>query len=242
MRRVPIAIAAALFVAALVSLTFGFFGSSPASSNPPVMDTDGDGCADLEELGSDPGVGGGRRPSYPWDFYDVNGDTTVDLFSDVFGVAFDFGAAGTAATDRSAPAPGMDIWDMGPPDGVVNLFDDIFGVAFQFGHTCDGKAEFPASLSFLTGTNSMEELEQLITVDFAPIIQAQIAAGQAGQGGPAVSVGQVFPGGYTVVCVYPDGGIAVAPPVVPEPTPLPLPTADTDVPEDEEDPGAAASC
>jgi hypothetical protein len=209
------------------------------------MDTDGDGCSDLEELGDDATTGGGRRPNHPWDFYDVTGDGTVDLFNDIFAVAFLFGTAPPgppydASFDRSAPKSGMDPWDMEGPDGVIDLFNDIFGVAFQFGNTCDGKAEFPSVLQFLTGMDSLEELEQLINGDLAPILQAQMLAGSGGAG---MAAGQEFPGGYTVVCVYPDGSIAVAPPAdMISVTPLPAPTADTDVPEDQEDPDAAPTC
>jgi len=47
-------------------------------------DTDADGCADGEELGADPALGGQRDPLNPYDFYDVpvptafNGGTLVD--------------------------------------------------------------------------------------------------------------------------------------------------------------------
>jgi CSLREA domain-containing protein len=35
-------------------------------------DTDGDGCAEGEELGSNPVLGGQRNPLNPWDFYDIS--------------------------------------------------------------------------------------------------------------------------------------------------------------------------
>ena len=36
-----------------------------------ATDTDGDGCTDVQELGTDPAKGGQRDPNNPWDFYDV---------------------------------------------------------------------------------------------------------------------------------------------------------------------------
>jgi len=56
---------------------------SPTPTVPP-MDSDGDGCTDVEELGGDPTLGGTRDPYNFWDFYDVpvptafNGGTLVD--------------------------------------------------------------------------------------------------------------------------------------------------------------------
>jgi hypothetical protein len=41
------------------------------STNPCVKDTDSDRCADSEELGSNPALGGQRDPLDKWDFYDV---------------------------------------------------------------------------------------------------------------------------------------------------------------------------
>lgn len=136
-------------------------------------DDDNDGCRDTAELPITNGsqvVGGLRSARDFWDFYDVwthptsnptgwvrNG--TVDLFSDIFGVAKRYGTHGTVPAteqqrvaaaltpppdntgyhmdyDRSAPAPGADLWDMGPPNGTIDLFTDILGVALQFGHHC----------------------------------------------------------------------------------------------------------
>lgn len=108
-----------------------------------VPDLDEDGCNDRAELSGDPAAGGMRSPDNPWDFFDPNADGTIDLFFDIFDVAFAFGltpadAGYDPALDRSSPPPGGDVWDLGPPDGEIGLFDDIFGVAFQFGHSCQG--------------------------------------------------------------------------------------------------------
>ncbi|MEX2158557.1 MAG: S8 family serine peptidase [Dehalococcoidia bacterium] len=110
-------------------------------------DDDNDGCTDARELGTNEEAGGRRNPLNPWDFYDIDGNKQIDLFIDIFTVASAFGddADGVgpgepdgydAALDRSAAPAGMDVWDMGPPDGIIDLFIDIFGVAFQFGHDC----------------------------------------------------------------------------------------------------------
>ena len=129
-----------------------------------VIDTDGDGCLDAAELGSNPYLGGMRDPLNYWDFYDTpsdagDRDASIDLLSDLFGVLFRFGAEdgdGAApvnretdpmaipppapayfpAFDRSPAPPGAKSWELGPPDGTIDLFTDIFGLAAQYGHSC----------------------------------------------------------------------------------------------------------
>jgi len=118
-----------------------------AAYDPSDFDSDRDGCTNQQEMGPNQELGGRRSPSNPWDFYDIDGNGVVDLFIDIFGVANAFGDDADSdppgepdgydpALDRSAPPPGMDVWDMGPPNGTIDLFNDIFGVAFQFGHDC----------------------------------------------------------------------------------------------------------
>jgi len=120
----------------------------------PRPDTDVDGCTDIEELGPDEESGGRRNPANPWDFYDVHplgGNGVIDLFGDIFGVAYLFGyetgdPGYDPSFDRSAPPTEAEEpdpskrepWDMGAPDGTIDLFIDIFGVAYQFGHACEG--------------------------------------------------------------------------------------------------------
>ncbi|MEX2159516.1 MAG: flexitail domain-containing putative surface protein [Dehalococcoidia bacterium] len=135
-----------------------------------TLDTDGDGCTNQRELGTNPELGGNRDVDHFWDIYDVwthplsnpagwerNG--TTDLFGDIFAVAQRYGSTGTVPEteeeriaaaltppadeagyhidyDRTSPPLGADVWDMGPPNGTIDLFADIFGVAFQFGHHC----------------------------------------------------------------------------------------------------------
>lgn len=144
------------------ALPVGVLGLSGVS-----VDTDGDSCTDDAEIRTVPTsqeTGGRRSPLSFWDFFDTpdqnnvrNG--TIDLFGDIFSVAYRFGAndaSGTAAInrnsdpfsttlpipayhpafDRSAPPQGGDPWDLGPPDGTIDLFVDIFGATAQFGHHC----------------------------------------------------------------------------------------------------------
>jgi len=118
-------------------------------SDPTDPDTDKDNCSDGDEMGSDEVAGGRRDPTNHWDFYDVNGDQTIDLFTDIFGVAFAFGPSGGPRYDPSLDRTGppdpakepdpskREPWDLGPPDGTVDLFHDIFGAAYQFGHACE---------------------------------------------------------------------------------------------------------
>ena len=119
-----------------------------------VVDTDGDGCSDSEELLTSEMFGGRRNPTNRWDFFDVNGDKVVNIPNDILAVASAFGPGDpgspvynenySPARDRSpGPAPNKpndpdhtEPWDLGPPDGTVNVPTDILGVARQFGHTC----------------------------------------------------------------------------------------------------------
>jgi hypothetical protein len=117
-------------------------------SNNLSRDSDNDGCSDAEELadnqagqphiGVAEAFGGLRDPLNQWDFFDTNGDKVVDLFTDIFGVAFDFGGSGSKHTDRGAQLIGSSAWNIPGPDGIVDLFNDIFDAAFQFGHDCTG--------------------------------------------------------------------------------------------------------
>jgi len=134
---------AVLALSAIGIVTLFLFFTVPSTSTGSPSDADGDGCLDKVEvqmaLGSE-AFGGLRDPANPWDFYDVNGDREIDLFNDIFGVAFLFGlnAGDTGyivAFDRGAPV-GPNVWNLTPPDGTIDLFNDIFGVAFQFGHSC----------------------------------------------------------------------------------------------------------
>jgi hypothetical protein len=54
-------------------------GTTTERRTPVVvgLDTDGDGCTDGEELGSDPRLGGQRDPLNPYDFYDITDRTRM---------------------------------------------------------------------------------------------------------------------------------------------------------------------
>jgi hypothetical protein len=76
------------------SVTLGSYGA---------VDSDGDGCADIEEAGDDPMLGGDRNPFFAYDFYDVpvpaNSDPTPSgprskavTMPDVLAVLFYVGA------------------------------------------------------------------------------------------------------------------------------------------------------
>jgi hypothetical protein len=45
------------------------YGLGYATAN--AIDSDGDGCPDINELSADPKAGGMRDPNNPWDFFDV---------------------------------------------------------------------------------------------------------------------------------------------------------------------------
>lgn len=139
-------------------------GSNVQMTTIANTDTDGDGCTDYQELGSNQALGGLRDSFNKWDFYDVPTalprNKSIDLFNDIFGVAKRFGANDQNATTvinrytdpfsttpPAAPAyhPAFDrgvklgpnSWNVAPANGNIDLFNDIFGVAGQFGHHCN---------------------------------------------------------------------------------------------------------
>ncbi len=99
-----------------------------------LVDTDGDGCPNVQELGPNAQSGGQRNPNNPWDFYDTNGDGLVDLANDILGVILALGAY-DVIYDRG-PSVGPNPWNMTAPDGIIDLPNDVLGVIQQFGHTC----------------------------------------------------------------------------------------------------------
>lgn len=132
-------------------------------TNPNLVDTDQDGCADGEEAGVIPILGGQRDPTSFWDFFDVPAgappqrDQMVNI-TDIAAVVLRFGTVSDppltkqdalaqavtappdltsyhAAFDRGGPIPGEDLWDLLGPDGAINILD-IGAAIIQFGHTC----------------------------------------------------------------------------------------------------------
>ncbi len=110
------------------------------SPQPFPGDTDGDGCADAREEGSNPALGGDRDFLNPWDFYDTNGDGVIDLLFDILGVIEHQGTAPGPPYDVNydrGPWQGVNTWnDTLPPDGVIDEPIDIDGVFAQYGHNC----------------------------------------------------------------------------------------------------------
>ena len=107
-------------------------------TDPCVNDTDADGCADGEELGTSPTLGGDRDPLNYWDFFDVTGDREIDI-SDALDVLSYFGDAGLPNTpgdlrDRYSPDPNKPYRTADADDGV-DLNDAITALA-SFGHSC----------------------------------------------------------------------------------------------------------
>jgi len=114
--------------------------------NPNVADTDGDGCSDGQEEGTNPIMGGDRDSLNEWDYYDVIGpmagppDGVIDLANDILGVILHFSPDGSppydVQYDRGVGGPGGSWVNTQPPDGVVDLPNDILGVILQFQHNC----------------------------------------------------------------------------------------------------------
>ncbi len=102
-------------------------------------DTDGDGCADVNENlpKAQHNNGGGRDWEDPYDYYDVNGDGVIDLLYDILGVIQHYqptpgGAPPYAVAYDRGPTTGPNAWNMTAPDGVIDLLNDILGVILQY--------------------------------------------------------------------------------------------------------------
>ena len=105
-----------------------------------LRDTDQDGCPNASELRDDPAIGGLRDPYNPNDWYDVNEDGIIDLFTDILGVISHFSLDGAppydVTYDRGSPIiGGAGSWSRQAPDGIIDLFTDILGVISQFSLT-----------------------------------------------------------------------------------------------------------
>ena len=121
------------------------------------IDSDGDGCSNTEELGTDPRQGGLRDPNNPWDFFDPSLDGAVGL-EDFMLLLQHFHTNdknGQAAINRrsdpfTTPDPGIgryhprfdrgsfvgpQPWNRQPPDGYISL-SDLIALVVQFGHSC----------------------------------------------------------------------------------------------------------
>jgi hypothetical protein len=110
-----------------------------------AVDSDGDGCTDADELGSNPQQGGMRDPNNRWDIYDVPFQNHAVTAADFFAVVARFGATAASPAgpprydpgfDRGPPPGGGDPWDLQAPNGAINAAD-FNAVLLQFGHTCN---------------------------------------------------------------------------------------------------------
>jgi uncharacterized repeat protein (TIGR01451 family) len=110
------------------------------ATDPCDADTDRDGCADSEEIALNPLFGGDRNPLWVWDFFDVTGDSRIDL-GDTLDVLAHFGDAPGAATydiryDRYAPTTKLYRTDRAYTNEGIDLSDALLSLA-SFGHACD---------------------------------------------------------------------------------------------------------
>jgi hypothetical protein len=139
------------------SLVIGDYGSG---------DTDGDGCTDPREIGSNPATGGWRNPTDAYDFYDVpsptlhdgggfaNRDKQVTNAKDLAGVLQYLGTSLNGPANKSNVDYDEDVnidsvvdgraYDRstGPdwsatPDGAVNIIEDAMLASAQNGHNCN---------------------------------------------------------------------------------------------------------
>jgi hypothetical protein len=134
------------------SVTVGDYGTA---------DSDGDGCADIEEAGDDPMKGGNRNPNAWYDFYDVPvpaliarpggtysnsvGLTDVLAVNSYSGVrtgdaAYEADVNGNGVRDgleydRSPSPPPNPGYDAGPPSGAIGL-SDVLAANSQSGNKC----------------------------------------------------------------------------------------------------------
>ncbi len=135
--------------------------SNPCVNDTDTTDTDGDGCSDAQELGSDATLGGRRDPNNPWDFFDTpdaNGVRDgVILMADIMRVLRRYGADdadGSASVNRNSPpsgpppassayspafdrsyVEGVSPSHLGAPDGHITLFE-LLRVLSQYGNSC----------------------------------------------------------------------------------------------------------
>jgi hypothetical protein len=116
-------------------------GLSVVARSAVPTDLDGDGCLTTQESGPDPLFGGDRTPTDAWDFFDLTGDTAIDL-QDALAILDRFGAlpgqpAYDALYDRYAPDAAKP-WRTAAAVGVhvgIDLQDALVNLQ-SFGHSC----------------------------------------------------------------------------------------------------------
>jgi DNA-binding beta-propeller fold protein YncE len=104
------------------------YGLGYATNPASTVDSDGDGCPDANELGTDPKLGGARDPSNAWDFFDVpvpvltsenptgSRNKTVSL-ADVISVLYYVGTANVIGPNTNGVSYNSDVNRNGVPDG-----------------------------------------------------------------------------------------------------------------------------
>jgi hypothetical protein len=103
----------------------------------PSADTDGDGCPDADEEGSDEQQGGQRNYMNPWDYFNPtqDGENRVD---DVLAVVLEYfndAPIGeySSLTDRTYEGPNA--WNLNDPNGQQRV-DDILAAVKSYFHDC----------------------------------------------------------------------------------------------------------
>lgn len=236
-RRRTVLLLVALLALVLAFSTLRILPSVGAGANPP-LDTDGDGCSDDEELGSDPRFGGRRDLVNPWDFFDTPPwDNSISV-SDIFRVVQRFGSLDYAGAptyeldfDRGPPVSGAgDPWDLNEPDGAVSV-GDIVGVVVQFGHHCDQLPPppsppaltdpLPSVVQQAIGLKTYGDVGAWLAEQIGPINAQLYPDGEIGAfqadgdtlqpDAAAVQAldGQTLAGG-AIICVAPDGSFVLA--------------------------------
>lgn len=104
---------------------------------PYPTDTDGDGCPDTKEAGSNELAGGRRNYLNEWDYFNPthDGQNRID---DILAVLYKYfidqgNPSYTANTDRTLAGPNP--WNAGPPNGFQRV-DDILNARGQFFNDC----------------------------------------------------------------------------------------------------------
>lgn len=141
----------------------GDLAGAACDPDDAMVDFDGDGCADGEELGAVPSVGGQRDPTSPWDFYDVptpslrsspagTRDRAIGVTTDIVALLSYSGLSSSSADyvadndangspdgvqyDRSPSATPGQPWRSSAPDGGIGVTTDVVAMLAQAGHSC----------------------------------------------------------------------------------------------------------
>ena len=131
--------------------------------SPYTPDTDGDGCGEAKERGSNHVAGGQRDPLNPNDFYDVPSpalrinpagmrDGGIGITTDIVALLKYAGLTSTSADyaadhDANGVADGLQYdrspsttmgmpWRSGAPDGGIGITTDVVAMLAQVGNTC----------------------------------------------------------------------------------------------------------